>query len=75
MINKFFLTQVKRTNGNLEKGVVIKDTPDQILQSFHAYLAAYAYGNNANTDFVYVEAVTENGTILDKIKWEMASEE
>lgn len=71
-INKFFLTQVKRTNGTIEKGVVVKDTPDEVLQSFHSYLGAYAYGHDVNTDYVYVEAVTEDGAELDKKKWEQA---
>jgi len=71
-INKFFLTQVKRTNGTVEKGVVVKDTPDEVLQSFHSYLGAYAYGHDANTDYVYVEAVNEDGAELDKKKWEKA---
>lgn len=71
-INKYFLTQVKRTNGTVEKGVVVKDTPDEVLQSFHSYLGAYAYGHDANTDYVYVEAVNEDGAELDKKKWEKA---
>lgn len=71
-INKYFLTQVKRTNGTIEKGVVVKDTADEILQSFHAYLGAYAYGHDSNTDYVYVEAINEDGAELDRKKWEAA---
>lgn len=71
-INKYFLTQVKRTNGTVEKGVVVKDSPDEVLQSLYSYLGAYAYGNDKNTDYVYVEAVNEDGAELDKKKWEKA---
>lgn len=52
MENKFFLHQIKRTNGTIEKGIVVKDTHEAALQSYHAYLGAYAYGQNAETDFV-----------------------
>lgn len=50
--NKFFLHQIKRTNGTFDKGIVIKDTFEGAKQSYHAYLGAYAYGQNAGTDFV-----------------------
>ena len=73
-INKFFLTQVKRTNGTIEKGCVVKDSADEVLQSFHSYLGAYAYGHDQNTDYVYVEAVNEDGIELDKKKWEAQTE-
>ena len=52
MENKFFLHQIKRTNGTYEKGIVVKDTFEAAKQSYHAYLGAYAYGHDANTDFV-----------------------
>jgi hypothetical protein len=49
---KYFLVQIKRTNGTYEKGVVVKDTLDGARQSYHAYLGAYGYGHDANTDYV-----------------------
>ena len=52
MENKFFLHQIKRTNGTYDKGIVVKDTFEAAKQSYHAYLGAYAYGHDANTDFV-----------------------
>ena len=52
MENKFFLHQIKRTNGTIEKGIVVKDTHEEALQSYHAYLGAYAYGKDANTNYV-----------------------
>lgn len=51
-MEKYFLTQIKRTNGIFEKGCVVKDTLDEVKQSYHAYLGAYAYGHDANTDYV-----------------------
>ena len=52
MENKYFLHQIKRTNGAFEKGIVVKDTFEAAKQSYHAYLGAYAYGHDPNTDFV-----------------------
>lgn len=52
--NKFFLHQIKRTNGSIEKGIVVKDTYEGAKQSYHAYLGAYAYGQHQSTDFVSV---------------------
>ena len=49
---KYFLHQIKRTNGVIDKGIVVKDSYDAAKQSYHAYLGAYAYGQNPNTDFV-----------------------
>ena len=45
--NKFFIHEIKRTNNTIEKGIVVKDTYDEAKQGYHAYLGAYAYGNNA----------------------------
>ena len=51
-MDKFFLVQIKRTKDVIEKGVVVKDTLDAAKQSYHAYLGAYAFGNNKDTDYV-----------------------
>lgn len=60
-MDKFFLAQVKRTNGVIEKGLVVKDTMNAARQSYHAYLGAYAYGNNADTDYVLVQIIDGYG--------------
>lgn len=65
MDDKTFLVQIKRTNGVYEKGVVVKDSPDAARQSFHAYLGAYGYGHDANTDYVAVYIVDMRGARLD----------
>lgn len=63
--NKFFLHQIKRTNGTIEKGIVVKDTFEGAKQSYHAYLGAYAYGNNAETDFVSCMITDMSGAVLN----------
>ena len=63
MENKFFLHQIKRTNGNYDKGIVVKDTFEAAKQAYHAYLGAYAYGQSENTDFVSC-MITEQASSL-----------
>lgn len=65
MENKFFLHQIKRTNGNYEKGIVVKDTFEAAKQSYHAYLGAYAYGNNAETDYVSAMITDKYGNVVN----------
>lgn len=74
-MNKFFLVQVKRTNGTIEKGVVVKDTYDDACQSYHAYLGAYAFGKDANTDYVMVQILDSKGLGLKGETWEKIYEE
>lgn len=69
-MDKFFLVQIKRTNGTIEKGVVVKDTLDSAKQSYHAYLGAYAFGNNKDTDYVLVQILDGKGLGLKGEYWE-----
>ena len=68
MENKFFLHEIKHTSGNYDKGIVVKDTFEAAKQSYHAYLGAYAYGNNAETDFVSCMITDSYGNILEPFK-------
>ena len=65
MEEKYFLTQIKRTNGTYEKGVVVKSTLDEARQSYHAYLGAYGYGHDANTDYVACYIMGMHGETYD----------
>ncbi len=69
MENKFFIHEIKRTNGTIEKGIVVKDAYDAAKQGFHAYLGAYAYGNNADTDFVSCMITDMTGLTLMSETW------
>lgn len=69
-MDKFFLVQIKRTKGVIEKGVVVKDDLDAAKQSYHAYLGAYAFGNNADTDYVLVQILDSKGLGLKGEYWE-----
>lgn len=69
MENKFFIHQIKRTNGTIEKGIVVKDTFEGAKQGYHAYLGAYAYGQNENTNFVSCMISDMDGVILFHETW------
>ena len=66
---KYFHHQIKRTNGTIDKGIVVKDTYEAAKQSYHAYLGAYAYGQNASTDFVSCMITDMNGNVLMAETW------
>lgn len=64
----FFLVQIQRsTEGVYNKGVVVKETLDGARQSFHAYLGAYGYGNNAEVDYVQCMVIDEDGRVRDSV--------
>lgn len=62
---KWFLMQIKHTNGNWEKGVVVKDSFEDAKQGFHAYFGAYGYNHDPNTDYVQCAIHDFRGTVLD----------
>ena len=74
MENKIFMHRIKHTNGTWDKGIEIKDTYDDAKQSYHAYLGAYAYGHDANTDFVQCMITDQfsGGMVLMDETWNRA---
>ena len=75
MENKFFMHQIKRTGGTIDKGIVVKDTYEGAKQSYHAYLGAYAYGQSADTDFVSCMITDMYGAVLMAETWKRAETE
>lgn len=73
-MNKYFLVQVKRTNDVIEKGVVVKDSYDDACQSYHAYLDAYGFGKDANTDYVLVQILDSKGLGMKGETWQKVEE-
>lgn len=69
MENKFFIHEIKRTNEVIEKGIVVKDNFDGAKQGYHAYLGAYAYGNNTETNFVSCMITDTAGSVLMAETW------
>lgn len=63
-VEKWFLSQIKRTSGEYSKGVVVHDTKDNALNGFHAYFGAYGYGKDSNTDYVACFVSDMSGAII-----------
>ena len=67
---KYFFHDIR---GNAEtvarKGIEVKDTYEAALQSYHAYMGAYAYGHDANTTFVSCFITDSNGATLKADFW------
>ena len=74
-MEKYFLTQIKRTNGTFEKGCVVKDSLDEVEQSYHAYLGAYAFKHDSNTDYVQCIVTNIRGGIELSRTWNNISTE
>ena len=69
MENKYFIHEIKRTGETINKGIVVADTYDAARQGYHAYLGAYAYGHEANTDFVSCMITDMFGNTLMEETW------
>lgn len=65
----FFLHQIKYTNNVYDKGIVVKETLDAVKQSYHAYLGAYGYDHDPNTNFVSCMVSDDDGLILLNELW------
>lgn len=71
MINIFFLHRIKRTGGAFDKGIEVKDSGtseanfEAAKQAYHAFLGAYAYGHDANTDFVSCMITDISGAVIE----------
>ena len=74
-MNTFFLHQIKRTNGIFDKGIVVKSggTSEENFaaakQGYHAYLGAYAYDHDVNTDYVSCHITDMSGVVLMTETW------
>ena len=68
-LNKYFLHQIKQTSGAIQKGIVVKDTFEAAKQGYHAYLGAYAYGQDSATDYVSCHITSMSGAVLMDETW------
>lgn len=68
-MDKFFLHEIKRNGETITKGIVVADTFDAAKQGYHAYLGAYAYEHEANTDFVSCMITDMAGAVLLSETW------
>jgi hypothetical protein len=64
-MTKFFLHQIRGHEETVDnKGIVAADTFDAAKQGFHAYMGAYAYGHDQNTDFCSCMITDSWGNIM-----------
>ena len=64
-MTKFFLHQIRGHEETVDnKGIVVADTFDAAKQGFHAYMGAYAYGHDQNTDFVSCMITDSYGNVI-----------
>lgn len=66
---KFFMHRIKHTGSSWDKGIEIKDSYEAAKQSYHAYMGAYAYGQNADTDYVQCSITDMSGAELMAETW------
>ena len=76
MTHVYFVHEIihNKTTGQWTKGIVIKDDENAdneaaALQTYHAYLGAYGYGNNSDIDYVYCR-MSSLGNIREPIEEE-----
>lgn len=66
--NVYFVHEVyhNKANNTWFKGIVVKDdavadNEAAALQTYHAFLGAYGYGNNTDIDYVYCQLTSATG--------------
>jgi len=70
MENQFYVHEIRGKNNVIDnKGIVVAETYDNARQGYHAYLGAYAYGNNPDTDFVSCMITDKTGAVLMAETW------
>ena len=61
----FFVNQKKHTtSGNWDCGSIPKNSRDEAMHQFHAFLSTYGYGQNAELDYVSCSVEEDNGIVI-----------
>ena len=74
-MENYFMHRIKHTGETFDKGIEVKDSFNDAKQSFHSYLGAYAYGHDANTDFVSCMITDSNGLLVMCETWKAEAQE
>ena len=70
MKNLFFIHEIRGMQNEItNKGIVVAETYDAAKQGYHAYLGAYAFGHDADTDFASCMISDKSGTVLMAETW------
>jgi hydroxypyruvate isomerase len=72
-----FMARAKRnvSTGVWEKGLEVRTSLDDAKQGFHAYMAAYAYGHDQNTDKVNCLVFDQDNMVRISEVWEAPAPE
>ena len=65
----YFMHRIKHAGETFDKGIEVKDNLDDARQSYHSYFGAYAYGHDANTDFVQCMITDRYGSVMMSETW------
>ncbi len=61
----FFVNQKKhKVNGTWENGSIVKETKDEAMHQYYAFMSTYAYGQDATVDYTSASVETETGAII-----------
>ena len=70
MAKNYFLHQIRGHEGEIDnKGVVANEIFDDAKQGYHAYLSAYGYNHDQNTDFVSCMITDRYNNVLMTEAW------
>lgn len=74
-MEKYFLHQIRGHEETVDnKGIVVADTIESAKQGYHAFLGAYAYGHDQNTDFVSCMITNKFGGVEMEETWSAPAE-
>lgn len=60
----------RKTDQTYDKGIEIRSSMEDALQGWHAYMGAYAYGHDAQTEYAYCGIISLDGGIRRSEVWE-----
>lgn len=61
----YFVIQKKHTaNGAWDNNVHTKDTADEAMHQFHAFMSTYGYGQNEALDYIACSVEEDNGIVI-----------
>lgn len=60
----YFVNQKKRDSGTWNNNIHVKESYDEALHQFHAFMSTYAYGQVATCDYASCSVEDEYGTVI-----------
>lgn len=60
----YFVIQKKHNTSGWDNGVIAKDSYDDAMHQFHAFMSTYGYGQYSMLDYVACTIETDDGRVL-----------